>query len=340
MQADKSRVKGYILQLMQRGDKGVVKKVADTFEIPKSTIYKYVNELAGDGVIEKRGREDYCLICKKYEFHYHNDGTLGEDRIFEQDINGLLKNTVTDEAYRIWRYVFTEMMNNAIEHSEATDIFCRMTVNGHMTAIVIADNGIGIFNNVIRYAKNVKNMDITVDDAIRMLLPGKFTTNKEAHSGEGIFFSSRMVDDFVVFSDNKMLLHSAFRENVADDMSGLHNGAGTTVFMRLHNQSKRQISEIFNQYSDVNTGEFYKTQIPVANVFSMYPVSRSEARRLCAMFDDFSTVELDFSNVEEIGQAFAHEVFAVYQSKNPQKKIEYTNAGEKVLFMIKRALAH
>jgi len=45
---------------------------------------------------------------------------------------------------------------------------------------------------------------------------------------------------------------------------------------------------------------------------------------------------LDFKNVETIGQGFADEVFRIWLNNNPEKKIEYQNANENVLFMIKR----
>lgn len=52
-------------------------------------------------------------------------------------------------------------------------------------------------------------------------------------------------------------------------------------------------------FSDVDGG-FTKTNIPVKNVFETYPVSRSQAKRLCHRFDKFREIELDFDGIEEI----------------------------------------
>ena len=80
-----------------------------------------------------------------------------------------------------------------------------------------------------------------------------------------------------------------------------------------------------------------KTQIPIAHVFpNGSPVSRSEARRLEELVLKFKEIELDFSNVEEVGQAFCHELFIVWQTRNPDKQINVVNASQDVLNMINR----
>ena len=73
------------------------------------------------------------------------------------------------------------------------------------------------------------------------------------------------------------------------------------------------------------------------NVFgNNFPVSRSQARRLYNRFDRFDEVELDFRGVDEIGQAFAHELFVKFASLKPDIKIKVVNAGKEVENMINR----
>ena len=93
---------------------------------------------------------------------------------------------------------------------------------------------------------------------------------------------------------------------------------------------------MFNRFSDVDEG-FIKTQIPIAHIFSgTGPVSRSEARRLGELIVKFKEVDLDFINVEEVGQAFVHELFIVWQRNNPDVKLNILNACDDVDFMIRR----
>lgn len=61
-----------------------------------------------------------------------------------------------------------------------------------------------------------------------------------------------------------------------------------------------------------------------------------ELRRLCTRFDEFEEVVLDFKDVDNIGQAFAHEIFNVFQKKHPELKLIVENAIPYVAGMIER----
>lgn len=57
--------------------------------------------------------------------------------------------------------------------------------------------------------------------------------------------------------------------------------------MRLSNQSVKDLGAIMTKYSNADRG-FYKTDLPLAEMFSNgNPVSRSEAKRLCAVISRF-----------------------------------------------------
>jgi hypothetical protein len=68
-------------------------------------------------------------------------------------------------------------------------------------------------------------------------------------------------------------------------------------------------------------------------------VSRSQAKRVLARYERFDELDLDFSGVESIGQAFADELFRVYASNHPEIKLVTQNANEQVSQMIGRVLA-
>mgnify|MGYP001576918399 CR=1 FL=1 len=60
--------------------------------------------------------------------------------------------------------------------------------------------------------------------------------------------------------------------------------------------------------------------------------------RLLAELEKFKKITLDFSDVETVGQAFADEIFRVWNRRHPQVEIKYRNANENVSFMIQRAM--
>ncbi len=65
-------------------------------------------------------------------------------------------------------------------------------------------------------------------------------------------------------------------------------------------------------------------------------ISRSQARCILSGLEKFKTVILDFDKVPTVGQAFADEIFRVFQAKHPEISIKPINMNETVAFMIGR----
>lgn len=329
----RERIKKYILEKIERKDSDFVKKVAKNFGISLTTVYRYVKELANEGIIKKE-EGYYKLTSVEHKFIYHTNGRqLEEDEIFQKEVQPIIYN-LPQNVQKVWAYAFTEMMNNAIEHSGAEIICGSVTRNYLDTTIFILDNGIGIFEKIKSYYNYA-----SLDDAISELFKGKLTTDSENHSGEGIFFTSRMLDEFAAMSSGKIFTHDPHFDICKDvesipEISRWKDEKGTTILMTLSNDSSRTTKEVFDMFSDPDEG-FVKTHIPLKNIFANgYPVSRSQARRLTTRFNDFKEVVLDFEGVEDLGQGFAHELFVVFQKRNPKTKLIVENANEDVEKMI------
>ncbi len=113
---------------------------------------------------------------------------------------------------------------------------------------------------------------------------------------------------------------------------------GTTVSMRLNNNTTRTSKQIFDEFSDENYN-FSKTVVPVRLAQYGYEklISRSQAKRLLARIDRFKIVIFDFESVETIGQAFADEVFRVFRKQHPEVELHHINTCKDVEQMISRA---
>jgi uncharacterized protein (DUF1330 family) len=112
--------------------------------------------------------------------------------------------------------------------------------------------------------------------------------------------------------------------------------------MRLTNDSTRTTTSIFDAFaSPQDEYAFRNTIVPVrlAQIGGESLVSRSQAKRLVARFEQFRKVVLDFSGVEAIGQAFADEVFRVFAATHPGVELIPSNANATVMRMIRRAQA-
>lgn len=335
---NQQKIKNYLLRLIKKGRKDFVKSTVESFNVSKSTVYNYVRQMEAEGIIEKKGKT-YALRTDSYHYFFKNDGTLGEDRIYKQFIAQHIN--FKKNVNSIWTYAFTEMMNNAIEHSEAENISVAIYQNQLDTKILIVDDGIGIFKNIQRFMKETKNEDVTLRECVALLFAGKFTTAKEFHTGEGIFFTSHIMDEFVIYSDNNFFTRNNFKSKQIENIN-LHNlmkmERGTVVSMTINNDSKKIISEVFDTFAPVDEG-FVKTTIPVAHMFSGgNPISRSEARRLLECISLFNDIDVDFSGVEEIGQGFAHELFVLGKQRYPHINLRTVNTCKAVEDMIKRVI--
>ena len=115
---------------------------------------------------------------------------------------------------------------------------------------------------------------------------------------------------------------------------------GTYVVMEIGRDSSRTSKEIFDKFaSDAHNYGFTKTHVPVKLAIYGHEnlISRSQAKRLLARFDRFKEVLLDFEGIEEIGQAFADEIFRVFKNEHPGIEIIWIRANDEVEKMIRRA---
>jgi len=167
----------------------------------------------------------------------------------------------------------------------------------------------------------------------------QLTTDPERHTGEGIFFASRMFDEFTLWSHRLLFRHLA----AAGDwlLSDRDHVPGTFVRMEISTEADRSPREVFDRFTEGEDYAFSVTHVPVALARHGEEnlVSRSQARRLVARFGEFRRVVLDFSGVDAIGQAFADEVFRVWQRRHPEVELSRVEAAEPVERMIRRARA-
>ena len=233
--------------------------------------------------------------------------------------------------FRFMSNNFSFMSNNFSFMSNKMRFLNICVVQNYLkTYVVITDDGIGIFEKI------KKHFSLTsLDDAICELFKGKLTTDEQNHSGEGIFFTSKMMDSFLIFSSDKIFTTSKYSNDYIIDMD--ERNSGTCVFMALSNFTHKSAKDIFDAYSNTE-GAFTTTRIPLKNIFDTAPVSRSQAKRICNRLDQFEEVILDFKDITWMGQGFAHQLFVVYQNAHPTISIKTENMNDSVTNMYNHVL--
>ncbi len=192
------------------------------------------------------------------------------------------------------------------------------------------DDGVGIFRK-IKAALDLEDEA----HAILELSKGKLTTDRDRHSGQGIFFTSRMLDEFSILSRGAFFSHEAARRRdyIVDDEDA---ESSTIVTMALDNNTERTLKDVFDQYSSGDNYDFSKTVVPLrlAKFGEEKLISRSQAKRALARVERFKTVVFDFAGIEMIGQAFADEIFRVWAKAHEDVECTVIDASPDLRKMI------
>jgi anti-sigma regulatory factor (Ser/Thr protein kinase) len=264
---------------------------------------------------------------------WHHDLTLlglSEDVVWDRVARDLRLDRASP-AGRIIGYAFTEMLNNAIDHSGSETVTISWWTEPGQWTFEVTDSGVGV------YAKLRKGLRLASDfEAVQELSKGKRTTDRRHHTGEGIFFTSKAVDLFRLTSSGVQWTVDNIRHDTALGM--VTATEGTSVACQIDPQTRRALPEIFGEFTQDHA--FVRTR-PVVKLFEAGTVflSRSEARRLLdGLADDFDVVEVDFTGVTDVGQGFVDELLRVWPASHPGKTVVPANANEAVEFMIRRGL--
>ncbi len=328
-------IRQFIIQKIEAHPADISRVAAAHFKISRQAVNKHLQNLVSERILmpEKKIRTSSYKLCPIAETSksYELTKTLSESDIWTRDIKPSL-GKMPDNVLGIWQHGFTEMFNNVIDHSDGTIVTVQLKKTAAKTELAIRDNGIGIFKK-IQTALNL----LDERHAVLELAKGKFTTDPLRHSGEGIFFSSKMFDDFDILSGSVYFTHK-FGDQRNWILERDQFKSGTSVWMELNNHTARTTTEVFDAFSSVDSG-FDKTVVPVrlAQYGDDALVSRSQAKRLLARIDRFKVVMFDFRGVETIGQAFADEIFRVFVREHPEIEISEFNTNPKVEEMISRA---
>ena len=334
------KIKEFLLANIPDHPKDIVPLTARQFKVTHTTVHRHLNKLLMQGEVIKtgktRGASYYLNSSLRKELTFPIKPGLEEHQVWMDFFHDAFS-ILPENVYSICNYAFGEMFNNAIDHSQGKTIAVTSKIIGDLVEIRIFDDGIGIFKKV-KDALGLENERASILE----LTKGKFTTDPDNHTGEGIFFTSRAVDMFVIASSDLGFI----KDNLEDDWfieTPDKPVKGTGIALQIHLNSNKRLEEIFRQYSTLDEEgiqKFDKTHIVVelSKLDQDRYVSRSQAKRILIGLEKFNHIVLGFRNIKTVGQGFVDEVFRIFQKKYPVTKIEYTNANEDVRFMIERGL--
>ena len=307
-------IRRYILNNIDR--EGIAAHTAEHFGITRQAANYHLHKLTEEKALvptgNTRGRSYKLAALKSWSFVYPITPELAEDVVWTRAIHPLIS-TLPENVLNIWNFGFTKIFNNAIDHSGGTTIFVTVSKTAIDTQISIMDNGVGIF---VKIQKAFNLLDER--HALLELSKGMLTTDPVKHSGWGIFFTSRMMENFDILSGKVYFSHE-FRSDEDWILERPPSIEGTMAFMKLDNHTARTTKKIFDKFKGNDSFGFKKTIVPVklAQYGNDQLVSRSQAKRVLARVELFDTILFDFTDVQTIGHAFADEIFRVFAQAHP-----------------------
>jgi|HubBroStandDraft_6_1064221.scaffolds.fasta_scaffold71536_2 anti-sigma regulatory factor (Ser/Thr protein kinase) len=330
----------FILEHVERHPRNIARLATERFAIPRQTASRYLRALVADGLLSAAGATNarrYALrdyVARSFRFEVNPEV---EEHVIWRNYAAPLLTDVPTNVREICEHGVNEMVNNIIFHSHGTSGTISIKNNLRRVKIDITDSGIGIFEN-IRQAYMLDDPRL----ALLELSKGKLTTDPDGHSGEGIFFTSRMFDKFTILSGNLY-----YAREMQDDSDWLievetrvKDTTGTIIGLEISKSATQTVEGTFVEYEHDQHG-FSVTHVPVR--LAIYGdeqlISRSQARRVLARFEKFSEVMLDFRDVPRIGQAFADEIFRVFRRDHPDIRIVPVRMSQQVQNMIQHVIA-
>ena len=341
------KLKNNILAMVERRGNVTANQLIDEFGFSRAYILRAVTDLIKDREIFKYGSTRRARYVSRNYLAQHSNSEIFLRRfknkgLEEHVVYDELRNTfpdfkkLTEQVRSILFYAFSEMLNNAIDHSQSDFINVLVHRMDGYLEFTVEDSGIGVFRNV----KDTKGLASEIE-AVQDILKGKTTTMPRLHSGEGIFFTSKVADYFVLDSYGYRLTI----DNEADDVflnTAVESLAGTRVTFRISLNTVKHLSDVFADFTNQAPGSDYgfdKTEIRV-ELYALggIHVSRAQARRVLSGLEKFHVIVMDYDNVPTVGQAFADEVYRVFLKRYPDKIITNENMNEGVAFMVNRAI--
>ena len=245
------------------------------------------------------------------------------------------------EVARMAQHAFTELLNNAIDHSGGSTVTVSMRQTPLQLQLLVSDDGCGLFE---RIAQTFAVQDAQL--AMLELSKGKLTSAPDHHSGHGLFFTSRLADVFDIHANATAFQCRAW------DSRGWHVGrpasrSGTSIYLAITLETPRTLDAVLRAHSSSGQGYgFDRTRVslslitgglagPGGNTRSeTLLASRAEARRAVHRLDQFGHAEIDFSGIAQLGHGFADEMFRVFSRQHPAVELLPVGMSSQVAAMI------
>lgn len=264
---------------------------------------------------------------------------LQEDQPWRRDFAPCF--VLPHEVQRLAQHAFTELVNNAVEHSGGSQVTVSMRQTPLQLQLLVSDDGCGLFAHIERHFA-IREPALAMVE----LAKGKLTSAPERHCGHGLHVTARLADVFDLHANAAGFQRRAWEGGgwrAARHAPALAERAGTSIYAAITLQTPRTLDAVLRSASLDGAGfEFETTRVPLALLAaggSGLLAARADARRACARLAQFKRAELDFGALDAIGHGFADELLRVFAREHPEVTLVPVGATAPVRQMLDAAAA-
>lgn len=233
---------------------------------------------------------------------------------------------------RMVQHGFTELVNNAADHSGGTSVTVSLRQTPSHVQLLVSDDGCGVFERICEA--------FGLPDARHAMLElskGRLSSQPEAHTGRGLFFSAQLADVFDIHANN-----TAFQRR-AWESGGWQPGRplprqGSSIYLAIALDTTRTLDQVLAAWSVAGDGiAFDRTTVNLRLLAGPgQPLdSRAQARRVAARLAVFRRAEISFEGVEDVGHGFADELFRVFARARPEVELVPTHMTPRIAALVR-----
>src|SRR5271155_4147923 len=130
-------IRQFILARIDEHPHDITQLTAKQFGLTRQAVNLHLQRLLADSDLVRQGKTWRKYYARKQS----------ESDVWERDVLPQISD-LPDNALDIWRYCFTEIFNNAVDHSLGVRITVQLKRTAVNVEIAIIDNGVGIFKKI------------------------------------------------------------------------------------------------------------------------------------------------------------------------------------------------